>query len=299
MNVIFRGTATAMVTPFLENGEVDYDMFARQIEFQIASGTDALVILGTTGESATMTDEEDRAVLKFAIEKIAGRVPVIAGAGSNCTKHAVERCIEAEKLGADALLCVTPYYNKCTQNGLVQYYKDLAAATSLPIIAYNVPGRTGVNILPETMEKIADIENVVAIKEACGNLDQIAETAKRIKGKCALYSGDDGIGLDIMKMGGIGVISVATNVAPAQTKAMYDAYFAGNEEEAERINQSLQGLFSAMFIEVNPIPVKAALAMMDMGKNVLRAPLTPIEDQHVAPLRDALISAGIEIKVQL
>ena len=296
MNRIFRGTATAMVTPFTPDERVDFETFERQIEFQIAGGTDALLILGTTGESATMTDEEDRAVLAFAIEKIRGRVPVIAGSGSNCTAHAIERSAVAERLGADALLCVTPYYNNCTQKGLIKYYADIAASTSLPVIAYNVPGRTGVNIAPETMAAIADIPNVAAIKEACGNIGQIARTAELIRGKCVLYSGDDGLGLDVLKLGGEGIISVATNVAPAQVKAMTDAFFSGDLAEAERLNAALQRLFKALFIEVNPIPAKAALAMMGLGHNALRPPLTPIEPEHVGELREALISAGIDLK---
>lgn len=293
MKAFFRGTATAMVTPFLPDGRVDFDTFARHIEFQIAGGTDALLVLGTTGESSTLTDKEDREVLAFAVEKIAGRRPVIAGAGSNCTAHAVERAEVAEKLGADALLCVTPYYNKCTQKGLAKYYADIAAATSLPVIAYNVPGRTGVNILPETMAQIAEIPGIAGIKEASGNMEQIAETAELIRGKCALWSGDDKLGLDVMKLGGEGIISVATNVAPAEVKAMTDAFFGGDTAGAERINARLQELFSTLFIEVNPIPVKAALAMMGMGYNSLRAPLTPLEPEHEPALRAALRSAGI------
>ena len=216
----FRGTATAMITPFTQTG-VNYDALERMIEFQIENGTDALLILGTTGEPATMTEAEKEEVMRFSVKKIAGRAKVIFGSGSNSTAHAVEASIKAEALGADGLLAVTPYYNKCTQNGLVEYYRAIAGAVKIPVICYNVPARTGVNILPATMERIAEIPNIAGIKEACGNMEQICETARRIRGKCDLYSGDDNLNLPILAIGGAGLISVSSNILPKETKQLY------------------------------------------------------------------------------
>ena len=230
----FRGTATAMITPFTQTG-VNYDALERMIEFQIENGTDALLILGTTGEPATMTEAEKEEVMRFSVKKIAGRAKVIFGSGSNSTAHAVEASIKAEAMGADGLLAVTPYYNKCTQNGLVEYYRAIAGAVKIPVICYNVPARTGVNILPATMERIAEIPNIAGIKEACGNMEQICETARRIRGKCDLYSGDDNLNLPILAIGGAGLISVSSNILPKETKQLYLLVEAGKLQEANEL----------------------------------------------------------------
>ena len=234
----FRGTATAMITPFTDTG-VNYDALERMIEFQIENGTDALLILGTTGEPATMTEAEKEEVMRFSVQKIAGRAKVIFGSGSNSTAHAVEASIKAEALGADGLLAVTPYYNKCTQNGLVEYYRAIAGAVRIPVICYNVPARTGVNILPATMERIAEIPNIAGIKEACGNMEQICETARRIRGKCDLYSGDDNLNLPILAIGGAGLISVSSNILPKETKQMYLLVEAGRLREANELQDAM------------------------------------------------------------
>lgn len=292
---IFRGTCTACITPFTEDG-IDYEALDRQIEFQIKNGIDALCILGTTGEASTITEEEYDRVAKFSYDKIAGRVKFILGSGSNCTKYAVEKSILAEKIGADGLLVVTPYYNKCTQKGLVKYYNDIADSVTIPLLCYNVPARTGVNILPETMARIAENKNIGGVKEACGNMEQICETARLIRGKTALYSGDDNLNLAMLSIGSMGLISVASNVAPREVGDVARMYFTGRNQEAVALQEKLLPLIDAMFTEVNPIPVKKAVELIGLGKGIVRAPLTELEPEHEAEMRVILKDFGFELK---
>ena len=290
----FRGTATAMITPFTQTG-VNYDALERMIEFQIENGTDALLILGTTGEPATMTEAEKEEVMRFSVKKIAGRAKVIFGSGSNSTAHAVEASIKAEAMGADGLLAVTPYYNKCTQNGLVEYYRAIAGAVKIPVICYNVPARPGVNILPATVERIAEITNIAGIKEACGNMEQICETARRIRGKCDLYSGDDNLNLPILAIGGAGLISVSSNILPKETKQLYLLVEAGKLQEANELQDAMLPVIDELFTEVNPIPAKAAANMLGMDAGLPRGPVTELEPAHKETLRAALRTFGLNV----
>ncbi len=284
MKGFFNGTATALITPFNENG-VNFEAFGNMIDYQIKNGTDVLVVLGTTGEPATMTAEEITETIKFAIQHNAGRVKIVIGTGSNNTAHAVEQSKLAESLGADGLLCVTPYYNKCTQKGLVQYYRTICSAVNIPVIAYNVPARTGVNILPPTAEELSHIPNMAGIKEACGNMEQICETMRRIRPYMDLYSGDDNLNLPILAIGGAGVISVASNLAPKETRDVYCAVKAGKLDEANAIQDTLLPLIDACFTEVNPIPVKAGCNMIGFNAGIPRAPLTELEENHKQIMR--------------
>ncbi len=292
---IFKGTCTACITPFTQDG-IDYDALERQIEFQIAHGIDALCILGTTGEAPTITDSEYDYIAKFAYDKIAGRVKYILGSGSNCTKKAIDKSVLAEKIGADGLLVVTPYYNKCTQKGLVKYYNDICDSVNIPILCYNVPARTGVNILPQTMAEIAEHKNIGGIKEACGNMEQICETARLIRGKTALYSGDDNLNLAMLSIGSMGLISVASNVAPKEVGFVAKYYFAGENEKAVELQERLLPLIDQMFTEVNPIPVKKAMQLIGLDSGIVRAPLTELEDAHQKTLISVLKDFGLSIK---
>ena len=293
--VIFKGTCTAAITPFTEDG-IDFNALEKQIEFQIENGIDALCILGTTGEASTITDEEYDSIAKFSYDKIAGRTKFILGSGSNCTKKAVEKSKLAEKIGADGLLAVTPYYNKCTQKGLVKYYKAISDEVNIPILCYNVPARTGVNILPETMAEIAELINIGGVKEACGNMEQICETARLIRGKTALYSGDDNLNLAMLSIGSMGLISVASNVAPKEVGDVARFYFNGENDKAVALQERLLPLIDQMFTEVNPIPVKKAIELIGLGKGILREPLTELEPQHAATLKKVLTDFGFNIK---
>lgn len=292
---IFKGTCTACITPFI-NDEIDYVALARQIEFQIQNGIDALCVLGTTGEAPTITDQEYDSIAKFSYDKIAGRVKFILGSGCNCTKNAIKKSQLAQKIGADGLLVVTPYYNKCTQKGLVKYYNDICDNVDIPVLCYNVPARTGVNILPTTMAEIAEHKNIGGVKEACGNMEQICETARLIRGKTALYSGDDNLNLAMLSIGSLGLISVASNIAPKEVGDVARLYFAGKNEKATELQERLLPLIDAMFYEVNPIPVKKASELVGLGNGTLRAPLTELEPHHVENLKKALINFGIKIK---
>lgn len=293
-NTIFTGVATAIVTPLTKDG-IDWASFEKLIEWQIEEGINAIVVCGTTGESSTLTDEEHREAIKFAVDKVAGRVPVIAGTGSNDAAYAIELSQYACKVGADALLLVTPYYNKATQNGLVALYTAVADAVDKPIILYNVPSRTGVNLLPETCLKLADHKNIVAIKEASGNISQIAKLASLIGDKMDIYSGNDDQIVPVMSLGGKGVISVVSNIMPKKTVELCDKFFAGDVKGALDIQLGFLGLVNALFSEVNPIPVKAATAAMGFGENYLRLPLTPMEDAHKEILFDEMRKVGINI----
>ncbi|MEI3227837.1 MAG: 4-hydroxy-tetrahydrodipicolinate synthase [Lachnospiraceae bacterium] len=291
---IFTGAGVAIITPMKENGDVNFEKFGEIVEEQIAGNTDAIIVCGTTGEASTLTHEEHLACIKFVVEKVNKRIPVIAGTGSNCTKTAVYLSQEAEKLGADGVLLVSPYYNKATQNGLKNHFVTIAKSIHIPVILYNIQGRTGVNILPSTIAAIAEeAENVVAVKEASGNISQVAEIAKQTKGKLDIYSGNDDQIIPILSLGGKGVISVLSNVAPKQTHQMCEEYFKGNVEKAKDMQLEALDLIHALFCEVNPIPVKAAMNLMGKEVGSLRAPLTEMEDANKERLRKAMQEYGI------
>jgi 4-hydroxy-tetrahydrodipicolinate synthase len=293
--IIFKGTCTAAITPFTPSGDVDYASLERQIEFQITNGIEAICILGTTGEAPTITDSEYDSIAKFAYDKIAGRVKYILGSGSNCTKKAIEKSVLAEKIGADGLLVVTPYYNKCTQKGLIKYYNEIGDSVNIPILCYNVPARTGVNILPTTMAEIANHPNIGGVKEACGNMEQICETARLIRGKTALYSGDDNLNLAMLSIGSLGLISVASNIAPKEVSDVAKLYFAGKNMEATILQERLLPLIDAMFTEVNPIPVKKASELIGLGCGYVRSPLTELEPHHTESMIKILKEFGFNI----
>ncbi len=295
MKGFFKGSGTAIITPFDENG-VNYETFGQLVEHQIAGGTDAIVFLGTTGEPSTMTFAEEHELMDYAVKKVAGRAKVIFGCGSNNTADAVMTAKKAEEYGADGLLAVTPYYNKCTQNGLVAYYKAICEAVSIPVIAYNVPGRTGVEIQPATMAKIAEIPNIAGIKDAGGNMAKTMETIRLVRDKCDVYSGEDALNFPILAVGGAGVISVLSNIIPDKVKKLCDLVHAGNLAEAILLNDQLLPLANACFVEVNPIPVKEAMRLLGYNVGAPRAPLTEME----APNREKLIKAmkdyGLEVQ---
>ncbi len=292
---IFKGSSVAIVTPFLDNGEVDYESFRKLIEFHIANGTDCIVVCGTTGESSTLTHEEHIECIRFCAEVVNKRIPVVAGTGSNCTDTAVYLSKEAEKAGVDGLLVVTPYYNKSTQKGLIQHYTAIAESVSLPIIMYNVPSRTGVNIAPETAVYLAkNVKNIVGIKEASGNLSQVAKLMSLADGCIDLYSGNDDQVVPILSLGGLGVISVIANIAPQQTHDMVAAYLDGDVKKAAEMQLKSIELCDALFCEVNPIPVKKAVEIMGFCKGRLRMPLTEIEPEHAVKLEKAMKNFGLE-----
>ena len=291
---IFTGAATAIITPMNANG-VDYEAYGKLIDWQLEQGIDAIVATGTTGEASTLTDEEHQEVIRFTVERVAGRVPVIAGTGSNDTAYAIELTKFACEAGADAVLVVTPYYNKATQKGLIQMVTQIADASTKPLILYNVPSRTGCNLLPATVAKLADHPNIAAIKEASGNISQIAELAHLTHGKLDIYSGNDDQIIPVLSLGGKGVISVLSNVLPAETSAMCHKFMDGDTADALKLQLDLLPLVNALFSEVNPIPVKAAMAAMGKCENILRLPLTPMEPEHEAVLRQRMVEAGVEL----
>lgn len=291
---VFTGAGVAIVTPFKDNGEVNYEKLAELIEFQIENSTDAIIICGTTGESSTLTHEEHLDVIKYCAEKVAGRVPVIAGTGSNCTETAIYLSTEAEKYGVDGLLIVSPYYNKATQNGLYAHYKAIANSVKLPIILYNVPSRTGCNIAPETVIRLCnDVENIVGVKEASGNISQVVKLMSMANGKVDLYSGNDDQIVPLLSLGGKGVISVLSNVAPKQTHDICAKFFAGDIEGSAAEQLRAIPLYDALFCEVNPIPVKKALNLMGMEVGPMRMPLSEMEDANAAKLEKAMKDYGI------
>ena len=291
---IFKGAGVALITPFNEDETVNYDMLGELIERQIAGRTDAIIVCGTTGEPATMTEDEKLAVIKYAVEKTAGRIPVIAGTGGNATSVVIDFSKKAEALGVDGLLVVTPFYNKATQNGLYAHYKEVAKAVSLPIIMYNVPSRTGCNIAPETAVRLArDCENIVGIKEASGNISQVAKLAKQAGGILDIYSGNDDQVIPILSLGGIGVISVLSNVAPKVAHDMVMEYLEGDRKKAVALQLDYLDLINALFCEVNPIPVKGAMNLMGYNVGKLRLPLTEIEDAHRELVKKCLKEAGL------
>ena len=278
-NTVFTGAATAIVTPLTKDG-IDYEQFGRLIEWQIDQGISAIVAVGTTGEGSTLTDAEHKEAIKFCVDKVAGRVPVIAGTGSNDTAYAIELTKFSCEVGADAMLLVTPYYNKATQKGLIESFKAIADASTKPCILYNVPSRTGCNLLPESVLALADHPNIVGIKEACGDISQVAKLCALVGDKIDVYSGNDDQIVPIMSLGGKGVISVLSNIMPAATQKICDDYLSGNIEAARSAQLELLPLINALFCEVNPIPVKAAVAAMGYCENYLRLPLTPMEEAH-------------------
>lgn len=291
---IFKGAGVAVVTPMHADGGVNYEKFTELIEFQIKNGTDAIIVCGTTGEASTLTHEEHLDVIRHCVRVTAGRIPVIAGTGSNCTETAVYLSKEAEAIGVDGLLLVSPYYNKATQNGLYAHFKAVADSVKLPILLYNVPSRTGCNILPETIVRLCqDVENIVGVKEASGNISQIAHLAA-ISGGCVdIYSGNDDQIVPIMSLGGLGVISVLSNVAPAQTHEICQKFLEGDVKESCRLQLEALDLCNALFCEVNPIPVKKALNLMGMGAGALRMPLSEMEPANVQRLEKAMKAYGI------
>lgn len=295
MKGFFNGSATALITPFTDTA-VNYDVLGELIEFQIANGTDAIVFLGTTGEPSTMSFEEEHVLMDFAVKKVNGRVKTIFGCGSNNTADAVMTAKAAEKYGADGLLAVTPYYNKCTQNGLVAYYRAICEAVSIPVIAYNVPGRTGVEIQPATMAKIAEIPNIAGIKDAGGNMSKTMETLRLVRNKCDVYSGEDALNFPILAVGGVGVISVVSNIAPKQVKELCTLVQEGKLAEAAALNDKLLPLANACFVEVNPIPIKEAVNLIGFNAGVPRAPLTQMEEANKEKLVCAMKNFGLEIK---
>lgn len=290
---VFTGAATAIVTPMRADGSVDFEAFERLIEWQIEKKIDAIVVAGTTGEGSTLSDEEHREVVKFAVDKVNKRIPVIAGTGSNDIAYAIELTKYCCDIGADAMLVVTPYYNKATQGGLIKSFAAIADASTKPLILYNVPSRTGCNLLPETCAVLAEHENICAIKEASGNISQIAEVAGLTRGKLDIYSGNDDQIVPVLSLGGKGVISVLSNILPYETSRMVHSYLDGDVKTSLDLQLEYLKLTNALFCEVNPIPVKAALAAMGYGENALRLPLTPIEKAHEEKLFSLMKEAGI------
>lgn len=287
---IFKGSCVALVTPFTDDG-VNYEKLEELIEWQIEQGTDAILICGTTGEASTMPDPEHKAVIRFAVEKINGRVHVMAGTGSNDTNHAIELSKFAQSAGADSILSVTPYYNKTTQEGLYQHFKAIAEAVSIPVVLYNVPSRTNLNISPETLKRLSEIENIAAIKEC--NLDQVSRTRLLCGDNLIIYSGEDGNVVPLMALGGYGVISVMANIIPWDTHKMVTAFLEGDLETSRQIQIKTVNLVKALFCEVNPIPVKAAMNLMGMNVGKCRMPLVDISAKGLETVRTALVEYGL------
>ncbi len=292
---IFTGAGVAIVTPFKENGEVNYEQFARMIEYQINNGTDAIIVCGTTGEASTLSHEEHLDVIRYCVKCVNGRVPVIGGTGSNCTETAIYLSQEAEKAGVDGILVVTPYYNKATQNGLYEHFKMVAESVKVPMLLYNIPGRTGgVNILPETVVRLCtEVENIVGVKDATGNISQVAKCMALANGKVDIYSGNDDQIVPILSLGGKGVISVLSNVAPQNTHDICQNFFDGNIEKSRQMQFDALPLIAALFCEVNPIPVKKAMNFMGMNAGTLRRPLTEMEDKNAECLKKEMQSYGL------
>ncbi|MDD3395078.1 MAG: 4-hydroxy-tetrahydrodipicolinate synthase [Clostridia bacterium] len=290
---IFTGAGVALVTPTFPDGTVNFEKMKELIEFQLANDTDALIICGTTGEASTLSDEVQIECVRFAVEVVNGRVPVIAGAGSNDTAHCIDLAKGCENVGADAVLLVTPYYNKATQKGLILHYTAVAESLSIPIILYNVPGRTGCNIAPKTVLELSKVKNIVALKEASGNLSQVAEIAALIPPDFDLYSGNDDQILPILSLGGKGVISVLSNIAPKQTHDMVVKFFEGDLKGSINLQLGAIELISALFCEVNPIPVKTALDLMGYAVGPCRMPLCAMEDKNLETLKNAMKNYGL------
>ena len=294
-NTIFTGIATAIVTPMAADGSIDYEALGRLIEFQIENGINAIVVMGTTGENATIEPVDQKKVIAYTVEKVAKRVPVIAGTGTNNTEHVLHNTKAACEVGADAILVVTPYYNKATQNGLYKHFTTVADTSTVPMILYNVPGRTGCNLQPKTVARLAEHPNIAAIKEATGNMAQMVEIMHLCGDKIDVYSGEDALTVPMMAMGAAGTISVLSNVVPKEAVAMTDACKAGDYAATAKMQCDLLPLINALFSEVNPIPVKAAVSAMGFGREILRLPLTPMEDSTRAVLFDEMRKLGIRV----
>lgn len=292
--MIFEGSAVALVTPFTENG-VDFEKLGKLIEFHIENHTDALVICGTTGEATTMNDAEQLAVIKYTVDKVNKRIPVIAGTGSNNTAHSVYLSQEAEKLGADALLIITPYYNKANEKGLKLHFETIANSTSIPIILYNVPGRTSMNIKPAVVAELAKIDNIVAIKEASGDLAQVAELSRLVPDDFAIYSGNDDSIVPLLSLGGSGVISVLANICPKETHDLVQKFLNGDIEGSKKLQLDMKPLIDALFIEVNPIPVKTAMNLLGFKVGNLRLPLADMSEKNLEVLKQELINKGLKL----
>ena len=292
---LFTGSGVAIVTPFTDDG-IDYEKLGELIEFQINEKTDAIIICGTTGEASTMPDEEHKSAIKYTVEKVSGRIPVIAGTGSNDTIHCIELSKYAEEVGADGLLLVTPYYNKTTQKGLIQHFTMVADAVSIPIILYNVPGRTGMNITPETLKVLSKIPNIVGIKEASGNISQVAQMAALCGDDIDIYTGNDDMIVPVLSLGGKGVISVVANIAPKDTHNIVEKYLSGDVVGSKELQLQMLDLINALFIEVNPIPVKTAMNLLGYNVGKLRMPLTDMSEKNLAFLKEALSKYGFSVK---
>lgn len=292
--MIFKGSAVALVTPFTDNG-VDFEKLGKLIEFHIENHTDALVVCGTTGESTTMNDAEQLSVIKYTVDKVNKRIPVIAGTGSNNTAHSVYLSQEAEKLGADALLIITPYYNKANEKGLKLHFETIANSTSLPIILYNVPGRTSMNIKPKVVAELSKIDNIVAIKEASGDLSQVAEISRLVPDDFAIYSGNDDSIIPLLSLGGSGVISVLANICPRETHDLVQKFLDGDIDGSKKLQLDMKPLIDALFIEVNPIPVKTAMNLLGFKVGNLRLPLADMNEKNLEVLKQELINKGLKL----
>lgn len=292
--MIFKGSAVALVTPFTDNG-VDFEKLGKLVEYHIENHTDALVICGTTGEATTMSDDEQLAVIKYVVDKVQKRIPVIAGTGSNNTAHSIYLSQKAEKLGADALLIITPYYNKANQRGLKLHFEEIAKSVNLPIILYNVPGRTSMNIKPSLVAELAKIDNIVAVKEASGDLAQVAEIARLVPDDFAIYSGNDDSIVQLLSVGGSGVISVLANVCPRETHDLVQKFLDGDIEGSRKLQLDMKPLIDALFIEVNPIPVKTAMNLLGFEVGNLRLPLAEMDEKNLQVLKQELINRGLKV----
>jgi 4-hydroxy-tetrahydrodipicolinate synthase len=292
--MIFKGSAVALVTPFLETG-VDFETLGKLVEYHIKNHTDALVVCGTTGEATTMNDDEQLSVMKYVVDKVQKRIPVIAGTGSNDTMHSIYLSQEAERLGVDGLLVITPYYNKTNQSGLKIHFETIAKSVGLPIILYNVPGRTSMNLKPSLVAELAKIDNIVAVKEASGDLAQVAEIARLVPKDFAIYSGNDDSILQLLSVGGSGVISVLANVCPKETHDLVQKFFDGDIEGARELQLGMKPLINALFIEVNPIPVKTAMNLLGFEVGKLRLPLYEMDEKNLETLKKELVNRGFKL----
>jgi 4-hydroxy-tetrahydrodipicolinate synthase len=292
---LFRGSGVAIVTPFNETG-VNFDKLGELLDWHVEQGTDAIIICGTTGESPTMSDDEKKAAFKFTVEKIAGRIPVIAGTGSNDTHHSIELSKYAESVGCDGLLCVTPYYNKTTQKGLIAHYTAIADAVNIPVIVYNVPGRTGINVNADTLKTLSSHKNIVAVKEASGNISQVVEIGTYCDEHFGMYSGNDDQVVPLLSVGGIGVISVVANIDPKVMHDMVIKYLEGDVAEAMKLQLGIKALNDALFCEVNPIPVKTAMNLLGYNVGELRLPLVDMSDKNLEYLKKTLVDYGFQLR---
>lgn len=294
--MIFRGSAVALITPFDENGKVNYEKLGELVEFHIENNTDAIVACGTTGEASTLDDEEHLAVIKYVIDKANKRIPIIAGTGGNDTMHSIYMCQQAEKFGADALLVITPYYNKGNKSGIKKHFETIASSVNIPIIMYNVPSRTGVNLAPRMVAELAQVKNIVGIKEASGNLAQVAEVCRLVPKDFAIYSGNDDTILPLLSLGGHGVISVLANICPQETHDLVYKFFEGDISGSRDLQIGMKPLIDALFIEVNPVPVKTAANLLGFEVGGLRLPLAEMDPKNIEVLKQQLVNSGLKLQ---